>query len=320
MQKPSMVFLDAGTVNYGDISLKSIESLGRLKIYNSSKPSEFVTRLKNAHIVILNKCVLDRKIFKALPQLRAVAVTATGTNNIDLEAAKQLGIAVMNVPGYSTPGVAQNTLALLLALAGNILKYNEASHRGAWSRSPFFVYGAYPIMELQGKTLGLLGYGAIGKEVGRLAQAFGMKLFIGKIPGKFYSKDKLRRVTFDQLIKKSDFISIHTPLTPLTQDLINAKVLRKMKRSAYLLNMARGGIVNEKDLNRALRSGWIRGAALDVLTQEPPPLNHILLGCPNLILTPHISWASQEARKRLVDEVAFNIRSFLQGKKRNRVA
>ena len=318
--KPRMVFLDAGTVDYGDLSLKPLQDLGRLRVYHHTKPQTMAARLKNTEIAITNKCVLSRPLLKSLPQLRCIALTATGTNNIDLKAARDLGIAVCNVPGYSTDTVAQNTIALMLALAGNILKYDKAARHGAWSRSPFFVCGAYPILELKGKKLGILGFGAIGKRVAQIARSLGMKVVAGRIPGRQYSKkEAANRVAFDRLIRESDIVTIHTPLTALTEDLIDGAVLRKMKRSAFLINMARGGIVNEGALAGALRSGRIAGAASDVLTQEPPPRNHVLLKARNFILMPHVSWASREVRVRLIDEVTSNIQAFLKGRKRHRM-
>ena len=200
--------------------------------------------------------------------------------------------------------------ALMLALAGSLVKYNEAAHRGLWSRSPFFVYGAYPIIELKGKKLGIIGYGEIGKRVGQTAKALGMELLISRIPGRKYSAgEKRKRVPFESMLRQADFVTIHTPLTDLTRDLLSSAAIRKMKPSAFLLNMARGGIINEKALYEALSSKRIAGAALDVLTEEPPPRNHILLGAPNLLLMPHVSWASREVRTRLVEEVAQNIQA-----------
>ncbi len=317
--KPRLVFLDAGTVDYGDLSLHSLELLGNLKVHHHSSSHDVAKRLRHADIAIFNKCVLDGKTLRALPRLRCVALTATGTNNVDLAAAKKLGIAVCNVPGYSSQTVAQNALAFILALAGNLVKYNKVAQDGTWSRSPFFTYGAYPIVELEGKKLGIIGYGSIGKKVGEMARAFGMKLLVPRIPGRHYLKSQKNRISFEQMVREADFITIHTPLTDLTRDLINASVLRKMKRGAFLINMARGGIVNERALRQALRSGRLAGAATDVLTQEPPLKNHILLGAPNLLMMPHVSWASREVRVRLMDEVAKNIRVFLQGRRRNRI-
>lgn len=320
MKKPNLVFLDAGTVNYGDLSLKPLETLGALKVYHSSTQEQISARLKNAEIGIANKCFFTREIIEASKKLRCIAVTATGFNNIDLEAARERGIAVCNVPGYSTDTVSQNTIGLLLALAGNLFKYNEAAHSGLWSRSPFFVYGAHPIIELTGKKLGIIGYGAIGKRVGKIAQALGMELLVGQIPGRSYSaKEKKQRVPFGRVLRESDFLTIHAPLTDLTRDLINAAAIRKMKPGAFLINCARGGIINEKALYIALRTKRIAGAALDVLTQEPPSKNHFLIGAPNLLLMPHVTWASREVRTRLIGEVAQNLKSFLSGKKRNRI-
>jgi glycerate dehydrogenase len=318
--KPRLLFLDAGTVNYGDLSLEPFEKLGVLKVYHHTPVRQMAARLRQAEIVITNKCRLDRALILGAKNLRCIAVTATGFNNIDLAAARGRGIAVCNVPGYSTQTVAQNTMALMLALAGSLFKYNEAAHSGLWSRSPFFVYGAHPIIELKGKKLGIIGYGSIGRKVGQMAKAFGLKLLVSRIPGRKYSAaEAKKRQPFDKMMRESDFITIHTPLTVLTRDLINGAAIRKMKPSAFLLNMARGGIINEKALFQALRSRRIAGAALDVLTQEPPPKNHILLGAPNLLLMPHVSWASREVRTRLIGEVAENIRIFLKGKKRNRI-
>jgi glycerate dehydrogenase len=320
MKNSRIVFLDAGTVNYGDISLAALEKLGSLKVFHNSTAQQIPARIQNAEIAVTNKCFLRGDILRAAKKLRCIAVTATGYNNIDLAAAKDLGIAVYNVPGYSTDTVAQNTIALLLALAGNIFKYNEAAHSGLWSRSPFFVYGAHPIIELKGKKLGIIGYGSIGKRVGQMARALGMELLISAIPGRKYSaKETKRRTPFDKVLRTADFITIHTPLTDLTRDLIDSRAIRKMKTSVFLLNCARGGIINERALFVALKSKRIAGAALDVLTEEPPPRDHILLGAPNLLLMPHVTWASREVRSRLIGLVAANIRAFLSGKKRNRI-
>lgn len=320
MKKPRMVFLDGGTVNYGDLSFKPLAKIGKLKTYSATKPAQMKLRLRGADIAITNKCRFSRELLENLPDLKGIFVTATGTNNIDHEAARELKIALANVPGYSTESVTQFTISFILALAGNLISYNRVSHDGTWSRSQFFTYGAFPVREVHGKKLGIVGYGAIGKRVAQVARALGMQVLIGKIPGRTYSyKENRGRVSFDTLIKQSDFVTVHAPLTPLTQDLINDRIIRKMKRSACLLNMARGGIVNEKALRRALESGRLAGAAVDVLTQEPPPKNHVLLGAPNLLMTPHIAWASLEARLRLMDEVVLNLRAFLQGKKRNRI-
>lgn len=319
-QKPKIVFVDAGTVDFGDISFKEIQALGDFKAVFSTKPSEMTQRLQGADIAITNKCRFEKPLLESLKTLRCICVSATGFNIIDTGAAKGRGIAVMNVPGYSTETVVQFTIGFILALAGKLVDFNRVSHDGTWSRSPFFTLGAFPIMEVYGKTLGIIGYGAIGKRVGQVARSLGMKVTVAAIPGRKYAAfEKSKRVSLDKVLRESDFVTIHAPLTPLTQDLINRERIRKMKRSAFLINMARGGIVNEIALKAALKSKKIAGAATDVLSQEPPPVEHVLLGAPNLLLTPHVAWASLEARARLVREIALNIKAFLGGRKRNRV-
>lgn len=315
-----LVFLDAGTVDYGDLPLDLFKKYGAFKVFHATSAEQMPGRLKRAQIAITNKCRFPRELLNRLKNLHGIFVTATGTNNIDLKAAKENGIAVANVPGYSTQSVVQFTIGFILSLAGNLLRYNQVAHDGTWSRSQFFAYGAFPIKEVYGKKLGIIGYGAIGKTVAKIAQALGMQVMVSRIPGRRYSrKEAAGRYSFEQVIRQSDFVTIHAPLSSLTQNLINMRVLGKMKPGAFLINMARGGIVNEKALLKALRSGHLAGAATDVLTQEPPPKNHPLVGAPHLLMTPHVAWASIEARQRLVREVTMNIDSFLKGKKRNRV-
>ncbi len=318
MKKTNIVFLDAGTLDFGDISLREIFSAGRFKPYFKTSPEQMAARCKNAEVAIINKCALRAETLSKLKKLRLITVAATGVNNVDLDAARSLGIAVANVPGYSTESVVQATFAFLLAIAGNLVKYNKASHDGSWSRSPFFVLGAYPLMEIHGKTLGIVGYGAIGKRVAEVARAFGMNVMVAKIPGRAYASGPARYGLLE-VAKKADFLSVHAPLTPLTRNLINERVIRKMKSSAAVLNLARGGIVDEAALKRALQQGRLAGAASDVLTQEPPPSKHILLKAPNMLLTPHVAWATRESRVRLVHELSLNIQAFLKGRKRNRV-
>lgn len=306
-------------MDFGDISLKELAGLGSLKIYFQTKPHQIASRARRADLVITNKCVFHAGIFPKLKRLRCIAVTATGVNNIDLEAAAKRGIAVTHVSGYSTESVLQSTFAFLLALAGNLIKFNQAAHSGAWSRSPFFVLGSYPVTEIHGKTLGIVGYGAIGRRVAQAAKAFGMKVLVARIPGRSY-RDRIQRCSLGQAVKQADFLTLHAPLTPLTRNLIDGRILRKMKKTACVINMARGGIVDEKALRQVLDSGRIAGAAADVLSQEPPPRNHILLGAPNFLLTPHVAWASRESRRRVAHETYLNLRAFLKGRKRNRVA
>ena len=320
-ERDRIVFLDAGTVDYGDLPLSLFEKLGDFKAYPQSTPAQIKPRLKAVSIAIANKCRFDRRLIGGLSSLRLLNIAATGVNNVDLEAARAKGLAVTNVKGYSTETVVQFTFSFLLALAGNLVKYNAAAHDGSWSRSRFFTYGKYPIQEVAGKKLGIVGYGAIGRRVAQVARALGMKVLVAAIPGKKYTAaEKKTRVPFDRMIRESDFVTIHAPLTDLTRGLIHKGVLNKMKKGTCLLNMARGGIVDEPALRKALESGRLAGAASDVLTEEPPSPGHVLLKAPNLILTPHIAWASREARARLVREIAANIRAFQAGRVLNRVA
>jgi len=315
-----IVFLDAGTVDWRDASLAPLKKLGNLKVYSRTGPSEVEKRSAGAQIVITNKCIFDRKRLERLKSLKLIALAATGTNNVDLETARRLGIAVSNVSGYSTDCVVQWTFAFLLALGGNLLQFNEAAHDGRWSRSPFFTLPDFSFREIGGKTLGIVGYGRIGKRVARRARAFGMKVLVAQIPGRVYSASERKgRVSLSELLRRSDFVSLHAPLSQATEKLINSRTIRRMKRGAFLINMARGGLVEEKALDKALRSGRLAGAAADVLSEEPPPKNHPLLKARHLILTPHIAWASREARARLIREIALNIKAFQEGKRRNRV-
>lgn len=318
--RDEIVFLDAGTVNYGDLSWESLRKLGSLKIFPRTSKSQILSRIRGAHIVITNKCVFDRRTLSKAKALECICLSATGTNNVDLDAARERGIAVANVSGYSTDSVVQWTFAFILALAGDLKKLDQVAHSGAWSRSFYFTWAPNEIIEVKGKTLGIVGYGAIGRGVARIARSIGMKVLIARIPERRYSaREGRKRVNFLSVMRRADIVSVHTPLTPFTRDLIDQSVLRRMKRGAFLINMARGGIVNEKALYRALKSGHLRGAATDVLTQEPPPRNHILLKAPHLLMTPHIAWASREARKRLLEEIALNVGAFQKGKRRNRV-
>ena len=243
-----------------------------------------------------------------------------GVNNVDLEAARSCGIAVTNVRHYCSEAVAQYTMGMILALAGQIPAYDQAVKSGCWSNSPFFVLSAFPVQELRGRTLGILGYGAIGRQVARLALAFGMRVRIAALPGRAYSiRKKKRRRPLGRLLQEVDYLTLHLPLTEKTRGLIGAPALARMKPGAFLINMARGGIVDEGALACALRKGRLAGAASDVLSQEPPAKNHILFKAPRMILTPHVSWATPESRRRAVDEIALNIRAFLKGRRRNRI-
>ncbi len=320
MRKSSerIVFLDAGTVDYGDLSLHPLAACGILQTFKNTDPSLIAKRSRNAGIIITNKCVFDRDQLKSLPHLRLICIAATGANNVDLQAARELGIAVSNVSGYSTEIVAQCTWAFILALAGNLPQYLKAVQQGRWSRSPFFTLPSYPLRELYGKTLGILGYGRIGRRVAQIGRVMGMKVLIARIPGHVYAQTP-PRVSLNQMLQRSDFVSLHAALSPATEKIMNPDTLRRMKPGACLINMARGGLVDEKALRDVLTSGHLSGAACDVLSQEPPCAAHPLLKAPNVLITPHIAWASLEARRRLIDEISLNIRAFQSKRRRNRI-
>jgi len=315
-----IVFLDAGTVDYGDISLKPFEALGPFCAFRKTEKHQIARRVENAGMVITNKCVFDAAALERFTNLRAIHVCATGVNNVDCEAARCRRVAVTRVAGYSTESVVQATLAFLLALAGNLTKFDRAVHGGRWSRSPFFTLPAYPVCEVRAKTLAIVGYGAIGRRVAQAARALGLRVVAVRIPGRKYpKKTRLERISLGEALCQADFLSVHAPLSDLTRDLIGRSEIRRMKRGAFLINMARGGIVDEKALAEALESGRLAGAASDVLSVEPPPADHVLLKAPNMLLTPHVAWASRESRTRLMREVFLNIRAFQRGRKRNRV-
>lgn len=311
-----IVFLDSSTVDYGDIDFSGIRQFGEFVPYPVTAADDVIRRCSDATIVITNKVVFDRNIISQCPGLKMIAEAATGYNNIDISEAKNRGIAVANVPGYSTTTVVQLTMAFILALSTNLLKYNEASHDGSWSRSDIFTLGTWPFFDLEGKTAGIMGLGSIGGEVARLCEAFRMNVVALKRDDNTKDGGYPRLNLFD-LARESDFITIHMPLTDYSRYLINREFLSHMKKSAFLINMARGPIVEPGALCQALENGVIAGAAIDVMEKEPPLADDPLMKAPNLIITPHIGWASIESRRRLMNEVTENIRSFLAGAKRN---
>ncbi len=315
-----IVFPDAGTLSFGDISWGGFERLGNFRAWKMTSPAQLAARVRGTRIIITNKCRFDRRLLESLPDLKCLCVAATGTNNVDLKAAAERGIQVRNVAGYSTETVVQYTFAFLLALAGRLRELDHAARSGEWSRSPYFTVPHPGIIEVFGKTLGIVGYGTIGRRVAQVAKALGMKVLIARIPGKSYGKkDAVKRLPLAALARQSDFLTLHCPLSPLTRGLINQSILGKMKPGAFLINMARGEVVEERALRKALDSGHLGGAAADVLSQEPPPRNHFLLKSNRLLLTPHVAWASREARRRLAEEIRLNIVSFQKGINRNRV-
>ncbi len=319
-QTPRIVFLDASTLDGGDLDLDPLLSLGDLKIHQTTTPEQVAERIAGADIVLTNKVVLDAESLAGADKLVLVVVTATGVNNIDLDAAKANSVVVCNVAGYSTPSVAQHTIALLLNLATSTHRY--AAEAKLWPESPIFTRLAHPVTELDGKRLGIAGAGQIGCRVAEIATALGMEVQFLARPGSLTARHpEWPRVDGEIFFGSSDAISLHCPLTEETRHMISGPTLRQMKTSAFLINTGRGDLVDEIALGDALRSLSIAGAALDVLSVEPPPADHPLLAddIPNLLLTPHTAWLSFESRRRLLDSVAHNIRSFLIGHPDNRV-
>lgn len=313
------VFLDHASLDLGDLNLAPLQQLfGELTLHGQSAPEQIAERLQGAQIAISNKAPLTAETFAACPQLKLVLVAATGTNNIDLAAAHAHGVSVCNCQGYGTPSVAQHTLMLLLALATRLPDYQAAVRAGRWQQAQQFCLLDFPIVELEGKTLGLLGYGELGGAVAKLAEAFGMRVLLGQLPGRPPRAD---RMPLDELLPQVDALTLHCPLNEHTQDLIGAYQLSLMKPGAFLINSARGGLVNEQALADALRSGHLGGAATDVLTQEPPTEGNPLLAAdiPRLIVTPHNAWGSREARQRIVIQLAENAEAFFSGAPRRLV-
>ena len=303
------VFLDTLTMKLEELDTSALEAtLDHWDFYETTTPQETAARIKDADVVITNKVVLDRPLIENAPNLKLICVCATGTNNIDLDAAAGKNIPVKNVAGYTGSSLAQHTLALMLALATRWHQYSDDVKQGRWSQSPIFCRLDYPVIELAGKKLGIIGYGDLGRKVAQLGEALGMQILIAE---SFTGDKKTGRVPLDRLLAESDVISLHCPLSEQTDQLVNRAFLAAMKSSAFLINTARGGLVDEHALVDALKSGVIAGAALDVVSVEPPPADHPLLArdIPNLILTPHNAWISRESRQRLLNGVVDNINS-----------
>jgi len=310
------VILDTCTVTKGDLDMSPLEAFGEIEYYDCLTPEEIISVLENADAVVCNKSVIDRRIIDAT-SLKFIGVFATGYNNIDIDHAREKGIVVCNVPGYSTDSVTQVTWSFILDLASSTSKYAASVANGDWKRSKHFSYFGFPITELAGKTLGIYGLGTIGISVARVGLALGMEIIAYTRTPKHV--DGVRLVSEDELFKRSDFLTFHCPLNAETAKVVNARTLSLMKETAFLINTARGGIVDEAALAEALKNGVIAGAALDVLTEEPMAEDCVLFGVPNCIITPHIAWAAYETRVRLIDMVAENIEAFVKGHPINNV-
>lgn len=309
-----IVLLDAHTANPGDLSWQPLETIAPCEVHARTPVAETVARCAGAEIVITNKAPVTREIIAALPDLKYIGVTATGFNIVDVAAAKERGIVVSNVPGYSTPAVAQHVISLMLELTNHVGHAAASVKDGGWVRCPDFSYWDHPIIELSGRTLGIIGYGEIGSAVARIGSAFGMKVLASKRTWKEPPPAGVEAAEIDDIFRQSDVISLHCPLTDATKHLVGERTLGLMKQEAFLINTGRGPLVDEAALAKALNEGRIAGAGLDVLSVEPAKADNPLLGAKNCLITPHVAWASRESRKRLIDITAANVQAFLSGK------
>jgi glycerate dehydrogenase len=308
-----IVILDGYTLNPSDLSWESFENLGGLTIYDRTPASQIISHIGSAEAVITNKTPITRETLDACPRIRYIGVLATGYNVVDTKAAAERGVPVTNIPTYGTAAVAQFVIALLLELCHHIGEHSDLVKKGKWTVNPDFCFWVSPLVELSGKTLGVIGFGRIGQVTARIAEALGMKILaydICKIPGFEY-------VELDELLARSDVITLHCPLTPENTGMINTGAIAGMKDGAMLINTSRGPLINEADLAEALRSGKLAGAAVDVVSHEPIRADNPLLSAPNCIITPHIAWAPKESRARLMDIAVSNLKSFLEGGTQN---
>jgi glycerate dehydrogenase len=310
-----IVVLDGYTLNPGDLLWDNLFNLGDVVLYNRTLSNKIIERSVDAEVLITNKTPLSEEIINSLPKLKYIGVLATGYNIVDITAAKRRNIIVTNVPSYSTLSVAQLTFALLLELCHHVQRHSDSVMDGKWAESVDFSYWDFPLIELSEKTFGIIGFGNIGKKVADIATVFGMNI----IAASRHQTDQSARKNFrwaaiNEVLKQSDVVSIHCPLIPETKGLINAESLKRMKRSAFLLNTSRGPVVVEQDLADALNNGLIAGAGIDVLSIEPPSKNNPLFNAKNCLITPHFAWATKEARERLMDIAVNNVVSFINGK------
>lgn len=319
MKQPNIVILDGFTANPGDLSWKRLQSLGHLTVYDRTPLEDVVNRCENAEIVLTNKTVLSAETIRRLPSLKLISVLATGYNVVDLNAAREQGITVCNVPSYSTMSVAQNVFALLLDITNEVAHYSSDVRAGSWTKCEDFAYTDTPLIELAGLRMGIIGYGTIGRKVADIAMAFGMEVCaLSSKP-----QDRLGnviKVDINTLFRTSDVVSLHCPLTDDTFHIVNRQRIEMMKPNAILINTGRGPLIDEQALADALNDGTIFAAALDVLGQEPPKADNPLLTARNCRITPHISWATKQARQRLLDITVENVRAFIEGNPQNVVS
>ena len=318
MEKWNIVILDGARTNPGDLSWEPLEAFGRLTVYPNSAPEEIVSRIGDHQIVVLDKPVITRQILEACPNLRLITLFATGFNNIDLEAAKERGVTVCNAPGYSSYAVSQLAAALLLEICTQVGKHDAAVHGGVWTDNSYFCQAAPSMMEIAGKTVGIVGYGGIGQAFGAIMKAMGAELLVYSRRRRPELEDAhTRYVSLDELYARSDIISLHCPVNADSEGMIDAAALRKMKDGAILLNTSRGALIVEEDVAEALRTGKLRALGQDAFAVEPIRPDNPLLTTPNTFLTPHVGWAPHETRARLLNIVADNIRCFLEGHPQN---
>lgn len=312
-----IVILDGFTANPGDLSWKGLEELGMLTVYDRTKPEETIARAAEADIVLTNKVIINREVMAQLPQLKYIGVLATGYNVVDIEAAHERGIIVTNVPAYSTESVAQMVFAHLLTVTNRTEHYAIQNRQGRWSKNPDFCYWDFPHLELAGKTFGIVGLGNIGRRVAEIALAFGMQVKALTSKSADTLPAGIEKADLEVLLATSDVISLHCPLTDTTRHLINRDTLSKMRPSAILINTGRGPLVDDQAVASALAKGQLAAFCADVLTEEPPKANNPLLSQPNAFITPHIAWATEEARSRLLQVAISNVQAFLNAKPQN---
>ncbi len=318
----NIVVLDGYTLNPGDLSWDEMEKLGNLKVFDrvEKKTQVIIDAIGNAEVVLTNKVPITKEVLESASSVKYIGVLATGYDVVDVHAAKQKGVVVTNIPTYATFSTAQHTMALLLELSLHVGKYSDSVFEGDWIKSPDVCYYRYPLMELYGKTIGIIGFGRIGQKVAEMAQAFGMNvLFYNRSEKPELETDNCKSADLDEVLRNSDVVSLHCPLTPETRGLLNKQALEKMKKTALLLNTSRGPLVVEEDLKVALNQGVIAGAGLDVISEEPMVKENPLMDAKNCILTPHIAWAPVESRSRLMRIAIENIKAFINKQPINRV-
>ena len=315
-----IVVLDGYGLNPGDLSWESMQALGELEVFDRTSPAELHQRASDAEALITNKTIICAEDMKALPQLKYIGVLATGYNVVDIDAAKALGIVVTNIPAYSTRSVAQMVFAHLLNITQRVGHYADENIKGRWTNNADFCYWDTPLVELDGKKIGIIGYGNIGQAVAAIATALGMKVYVYSSKPQFLLPQGVQRMSIDEIFQECDVVSLHCPLTDDTKGMVNSTRLNSMKSSAILINTGRGPLVNEQDLADALNNGVIAAAGLDVLSTEPPRKDNPLLTAKNCFITPHIAWATKEARIRLMDIAVNNLKSYIGGSIINNVA